>query len=879
MSGIYVKFSRLVEPLADRPLISLLPFYIAGIIYGWEVGGGAYFTPLAWCVVCAAAALVVSFFRFKYLIIFKIIAAFLLGCGLTSRTLTEPSDPRHLINFATEERFADHVVLGGVVVETVKRTDSRYQRLIIDGRELVRPGYDGPDEFLAVSGRARIDVTDGAFVRPGDYVRLPVVIRRMSGFRNPGGLNPEKLWAAQGVWVKGYVREPRLISSWPNYGDPGLMVPVRERSTEFLYEKAPYPAAGLLASMLLGRRSDVDSNSDTVFRNLGLSHILAVSGLHLGLWYGLCLWLSLIFLRRILPRFALTFAPGMWKKLGFSSRGGLYSGRIIILASVMALGPALFYAALVGGASPVIRATIMVTAVALAILARRGADSWNIIAAAAWVLLLAEPYRLFQASFQMSFVATLAMVAVFHSRPGRREKAADKKVPSIWNTPITAGFLKAILKRDKEALQDEWEWPNRPQSFFRQLLLASLAGAFSTAPLVIWHFSWLPAAGIPGNLIFSPLISVFVLIPGLLSLMALPFSEIIAGMLMDFSSSVLMFLMPVMEGASNIAGPGYLLPIPGKLFLAAYFLAGWLWLRSPRSVKTRLLWCCLILTAGLMPYLLKGQGDRGILRFTVLDVGQGASIHINFPDQRQMVIDGGGSPFFDPGERLVTSYLLRQGIYKLDYAALTHPDEDHLKGLISLCRNFRPDEIWENPWPATISPLYEEFLHSTAGTERADLSDLARGWLIGPVSVEMLWPEAEYDWPPVAPKGNWANNMGMVFKIAWGEVSFLVTGDIEKKTERRLVEMYGSKLASTVLVAPHHGSATSMTPDFMAAVKPEFVVFSAGRNNYFDHPNIRSLERAKEGGAVIWRTDHQGAAVFEVREKGEGIDLKLLPPL
>lgn len=848
----------LVRPLAalyDRPLIWLLPFYCLGLCRAWLSGGETANAALA---VSALASLAVVAARLprrrgcpSYAAVLMIPAVAALGWGLTARSLTPPSNPDHIINYVEPDGSTRAVILGGYVREGSGGRPERNYRLILDVREIIRPGPEGPLETIMVKGRARIGVGGVLTVSAGDYVRLPVTPRRLTGFKNPDGPDFERSWAAQGIWVGGFVKSPALVTSWPEADRAGLISSLRSRAEEFIHLQAPEPAAGFLAAQLIGRRDAVGEAGEGTYRALGLSHILSVSGLHLGVWYGLCFWLSRLFLRR----------------LSFFRRRGANAA-----SAALALVPALLYAALAGGASPVIRAAVMITAAVLAIVALRRSDPWNVLAAAAWVLLLAEPHRLFTASFQLSFVATAAMLAVFTRRPGA-ETERPRPVTGVWKRPVNAALLRELARKLTTKKQDGTarSEPSGPMpdyalqstSFFRQSLLAALAGTLGTAPLVVWHFGRLSLAGIPANLIFTPLLSFFVLIPGLMSLAILPFSPQLAAWPMAWASTIQMGLLPLLDELALTSGPGRLMPAPGPVFMIAWYLAGWIWLRGPWTLKKRLATAGLILIVGFLPSWLTGPGHRGVLRFTALDVGQGTAIHLSLPDGRQMLVDGGGGYNFDPGESLITRYLLHQGLSRLDIVALTHPDQDHLKGLVTISRNFRPREVWASPWPENYSRLYQDFLAATDGSRRSDPADFDFGRVFGPAEIKILWPPAGYQWPDQPLGDNWSNDQSLVMKINLGQAAFLITGDIGPGVERRLAELYGAQLRSAVLMAPHHGGHQSLTPEFMAAVQPQWVIFSSGRNNSYGLPHPEALDRARKAGAEIWRTDLSGAAVFE----------------
>ena len=830
------KISVKISALYDRPLIWLLPFYLAGLSQGWTRAGSP---GLALGIALAAGfgSLIAWRAKFKYPRLILVPAVFALGWGLTLQSLRPPDDPAHILNFVPETT----TILGGRLREL---TESRNgQILILEAREIIRPVSDGPAAAEEVHGLVRLSLGGRLEeVAPGDYLRLPVRLTRFKSFKNPGLMDGELIWAARGVWVTGFVKSPLLVTSWP--GRPGPLTWWRKAGWELIARHTPEPAAGLLAAQLIGGRSAVEENSEEVFRRLGLSHILSISGLHLGLWFGLCFWIF----RRVL------------RPVRFLSE----RGAVGLAAALLAIGPALFYAALAGPAAPVMRAGVMILVLTLAGAVRRRADPWNILGVAAWAILLMEPYRLFTVSFQLSFAATAAMLAVFVPRPGARRP--PPAAPRFWNLSLGFRRLSAAGRAGPEKFR-------RPD-FLINTFKAALAGSLGSAPLVVWHFGFLPLAGIPANLVFTPVLSFFSLLPGLMALALLPLCPSLAGLLMDLAGTVLNVLAPLMAALAEAAGPGLLLPAPGPWFLLGWFGAGWLLCRSEGPFRQRLKWAGLVLALALGPGLLAAPDRKGLMRLTILDVGHGLAIHASLPDGRQMLLDGGGGYNFDPGAFIIRPYLLRQGLTRLDVAALTHPDQDHLKGLITAIEDFRPREIWSAPWPREHSPLTERLATVSPGSARPDWTDLRQPRTFGPARMELIWPELDY-WPE---KGGQTNDLSLVWRLAWGEASFLITGDIGPEVEKALVKRYGPALQSAVLLAPHHGSRTGLSPEFLAAVQPRWVVFSTGRNNNFNLPASETLERARAAGAEIWRTDLDGAAVFEARPESPGLELKSRKP-
>jgi hypothetical protein len=194
------KISVKIAALYDRPLIWLLPFYLAGLNRGWN-GGGVPALALGAALAAGPCCLLAWRAGFKYPRLLLIPAVFALGWGLTIQSLRPPADPAHILNSLPEQA----IILGGLVREL---TESRNgQRLILEAREVLRPGPDGPEEAGTVRGLVRLSLGERlAGVAPGDYLRLPVQLRRLTSFKNPGLEDTARLWAARGIRVSGFVK-------------------------------------------------------------------------------------------------------------------------------------------------------------------------------------------------------------------------------------------------------------------------------------------------------------------------------------------------------------------------------------------------------------------------------------------------------------------------------------------------------------------------------------------------------------------------------------------------------------------------------------------------------------------------------------------------
>jgi competence protein ComEC len=241
---------------------------------------------------------------------------------------------------------------------------------------------------------------------------------------------------------------------------------------------------------------------------------------------------------------------------------------------------------------------------------------------------------------------------------------------------------------------------------------------------------------------------------------------------------------------------------------------------------------------------------------TFLSVGEGDGAVVRFPGSRVMLIDGGGSyGGFDAGERIVAPYLWSQKIMRVDYIALSHPDLDHFGGLDFIAMNFAARAFWTtgvSSLDVSYSRLMDDLEHAKIPMarvlEKAPLS------VVGGVTISSLNGDA------VIAKSH--NNSSMVLRFSFGNTSILFTGDIESAGERAMVDSRG-QLHATILKVPHHGSASSSTAAFIAAVHPEAAVISDGYLNNFHFPADAVVERYIEAGAILMRTDLDGAVTVD----------------
>lgn len=495
----------------------------------------------------------------------------------------------------------------------------------------------------------------------------------------------------------------------------------------------------------------------------------------------------------------------------------LRTANILILpahraAAIGALISALGYAALAGFSVPTQRALVMVGLVMLAVLVKRPVHTSRTLALALLLVLIWDPLSVLASGFWLSFGAVAFLViGMAEFRPSPRPKAT----PNFSSIFSTIGNL------------------------WRRWGKAQWVVAVGLAPLLLYQFQRLSLMAPLTNLMAIPWVEFLIVPLLLLSVLLLILFPPLGVLLIGFADHLLALLWGFLTWCADFPLAQWEHANPPLWILLPAILGGLLTL-APRGLPGRWLGLIALLPLFLLP---SRRPAYGTLWFTLLDVGQGLAA-VARTRHHTLVFDAGPrySKRFNTGEAVVAPFLRNQNIDYIDTLVVSHGDNDHLGGVAGLLSHIPAKQV--------LTSVPEQL--SWTQSKRC-----VRGqhWRWDGVDFEMLYPQSA--------TGH-GNNHSCVLRITSGEQHVLVAGDIERPAEQTLVAISAHELSATILVAPHHGSLTSSSPAFIAAVNPKNVLFAVGYRNRWGFPKPAIVQRYLDHGAKTWDTAHYGAITFHL---------------
>jgi competence protein ComEC len=705
-------------------------------------------------------------------------------------------------NTGNDTQFNSEILARERVIESVIREADYSEERVQLTLEFLKTT---PDSLPILRGLWRIyspvTLPKGAeeILLPGDTLVVLCTLERPARQRNPNGFDYRHyLWTRD---IQILLDEPvTVLEVRPQRGfhPTRALTVARKRIAVQIEAWLGRPQSGLATGLLLGDKRGIDDELRSKINALGIGHILAVSGLHVGY-----VALVLLFLARLLrtPRHANVLIVGL----------GL-----------------LGYVLLTGAPASVVRASIMAVLFTWGQSLERRASGWNLLGAAAIISLLIDPRGLYTVSFQLSFSAVAGILYIYPP-------------------------LRAAVQRTTAG---EWIYSHRAAQYTIDLFLVGLGAQMGVLPVILLVFHAISMWVLAANLIVVPLAGL-ALICLILALLVWGVWGALATIVAQAAWLFITLIQLSVEGFTRLPWLQFITgkPEPWELIVIFCSILGFPLLFRPGYTRRRVrLLVFSLLIANVLVW--KSATARRELEITFLDVGQGDAVHLALPDGRQMLLDAGmWTPQFDYGERVVFPYLRSEGIRHLDGAIISHPQGDHMGGFLYILDHMPIDEIWDTP-NKHMSVLYSR-LQDRLTSLGTPVRRLKAGQIIRERGVDLYVLS-----PDIAQlsTGN-VNDGSLVIKLVYGATSVLLMGDTEATVEGRLL-VYGDFLQTDWLKVGHHGSATSTSSAMLEKCQPQGALISVGRNNIYKHPSEEVIGRLENICPQIHRTDLDGALVL-----------------
>jgi len=738
------------------------------------------------------------------------------------------------------------VILGGCVVEPPALSGER-ERFVLE----LEPGARAQVTLYTREGETLPPL------RYGQKIEMDARVLRARNFGNPGAFDYAHFLARQDIFwtASGAAETVRVLpgacgSALPRFA-MNLRAGMLDRIAR-LYGGGAYNA-GMMQAILVGQNYQLQRVWTEDYRSTGTFHALVISGTHVAI-------LAAFFLFAL----RLCFLP-----------------EHAALAATAAA--AWLYAMVVGWHAPCVRSAAGLTVFCVCRFFYRRRRALNLLAAVALGFLIVDPDQLFDASFQLTFLA-VAFLGVFAvplieatSGPlgrgladlgdtGRDLHLAPRVAQFRIEMRLLAETLRRLTRIPARAARLAIAIPARVILFAYEIAVVSAVIQVGLALPMVVYFHRPGISGLSANAFVVPLLGL---------VMPLGFVSLLTGWgwLANLVSGLLFLSRKVVAWHAAVE-PRWRIPTP-PLWLAVALSGALIAAAAARGRRWR--WVTGTAVAALLALLVWSpfppDVKPGQMEMAAIDVGQGDSLFVAFPDGKRMLVDAGGLPSFhgqsrarlDTGEDVVAPYLWSRGIRTLDVVAASHGHEDHIGGMPAIIDDFHPKELWIGAEPDSAAWRAVLAAAKRNGVKIVPM-EAPRSFAFGGAGVQVLAPLPGY-----APAATAGNNDSLVLRLSYGSRSFLLTGDVERPIERWMVDE-GEIQRSDVLKAPHHGSRTSSTAEFLDAASPAFAIISLGFENSYGFPNRDVMDRLSERGAMVFRTDLDG--LVSARTDGKRVTIE-----
>ncbi len=643
-------------------------------------------------------------------------------------------------------------------------------------------------------------------------ISLTGVVEKPKPATNPGGFDYRRYLASIGVSGRIYLNGASDIQLSGQKGGGYLYrigYVIKNKVIDIISCSLDKNQAGLLEGMLIGYKEGLDENAFTAFSKAGLTHIMVASGMNVAFI--------------ILP---FTF---IFKKLRLSS----------LKANIITIFILVLFVFVTGFSASVVRAVIMGMIILAGRIIMREPDIYTSISASALILLIMNPYTLFDIGFQLSFGATLSLVMFY---PQIKPFTECKYIPDVIS----------------------------------DTLAATVAAQIGVIPVTLYYFNNFSTFSIISNILVVPLVE-FVTIIGFIMVFTGLLNIYLAVIIGYINNTFLSFILFVTEVTSKIPFSLLKLPTPTLGMVLFYYLfiiylfKGRNYFKGKKYTKhlKRAIIILIIIMFGAKSLVPKP------LEITYLDVGQGDSTFIRTAHGTKILIDGGGREAnskseFDIGESVMVPYILDRGTKKVDMVIASHGHSDHTEGLEAVLRELSVGTVIV---PETDGRGFEK-IYSICKEKNILVIKCKQGDRINldnETIFEVLNP-LSHKTDSIAQED--LNESSLVLKLVYKNVKVLFTGDSGVPSEERMLKQ-GLDLKADIIKVGHHGSPGSSSIDYIKAVKPEYGVVSVGRNN-FGHPSQFVIDSFQENGTKLFRTDESGAVI--ATSYGNGFNIRTMIP-
>ncbi|MCF7858241.1 MAG: DNA internalization-related competence protein ComEC/Rec2 [Candidatus Cloacimonetes bacterium] len=728
--------------------------------------------PLIIVILVISFCFLLSFFKLTRLLGLSLIVVFL----AVFRYEIPSMYPLNHIKSVLEKQANIKQPIIGMIVSEVRPKDEGYS-FLLELRQVKDKEIRGRIKFFSFTKELEY----------GDVISTVATINHINGPTNPGSIDYQRIFELKKIYGSGWSLTPVKIIGQEGSIFQKIVNDIRQLLRKRIEERfGEY--SGFIKAIIIAERDDIEDRRN-IMNRAGLSHLLAVSGLHVGL---ITLILSLVLNAVIHKR---------------------NINRIIIMIFLIA------YAGICLWAPSVTRAALMINLYLLAKIIQQKPDANNILFSSLLIILIVNPDQLFSVGLQMSYLAVFVLLNILPKVKFIKLKKKDLKLMSIWKKLVNGCLLLVFT------------------SFILNLFFA---------PLTAFHFHQFGFNGIAGNLLGIPLLtlilSLSLIILSVPNLLLVVFQASFKVVMIIFDTwSQLIAALPLHFDCIFLNIPMFILSYCS--IISIYYI-----FKSNRKMRKVFIIATAIF---ISTFFFLGRKGTDKLIITFFDCGLGDMALIQTPENNSILIDTG-----PPEKELGTfkssalPYFQQNAISSIDYVVLTHAHNDHYGGMFTLLQNINVERL-------VVTDEFQNrniWSRLSQRTEKCSLLTISDtlSLKIDQIKLKIIHPDLKFQDSNI-------NNLSIVSRLDYKDISVLFSGDLELEGEVHLLSYYDKFLNCDILKVGHHGSKTASSTDFIRAVDPQYAVISTSKKNRFNFPHKITLKNFKFLGNNLMITGYDGA--------------------